>query len=106
MGSLYLLSCVTKYTSSAKKFFNKKCSYQYKVKMLHKLGAKILSGPGLGLVGAAGAGVVFGTRFGLGPVRLLAESSSTTAGTIYQFSAKDINGQDVDMGKYRGQVCV
>jgi len=72
--------------------------------MFYKLGAKLLSGPGLGLVGcAAGAGVAFGTRL---PVRLLAETSSNPAGTIYQFSAKDIDGNDVDMSRYRGQVCV
>jgi len=72
--------------------------------MFYKLGAKLLTGPGLGLVScAAGAGVAFGTRL---PVRLLAETSSNPAGTIYQFSAKDIDGNDVDMSRYRGQVCV
>ena len=40
------------------------------------------------------------------PVRLLAETSSNPAGTIYQFSAKDIEGNEVDMSRYRGQVCV
>jgi len=73
--------------------------------MFQKLGSKILTGKGLGLLGGAGAAAFVGTRFGVGPIRLLAESSEA-ASNFYQFKARDIDGKEVDLSRYEGQVCV
>jgi len=73
--------------------------------MFQKLGSKILTGKGLGLLGGAGAAAFAGTRFGVGPIRLMAESSEA-ASNFYQFKARDIDGKEVDLSRYEGQVCV
>jgi len=73
--------------------------------MFRKLGSKVLSGKGLGLVGGAGAAAFVGTRFGLGPIRLMAETREA-ASNIYQFKARDIDGKEIDFSRYEGQVCV
>merc|ERR1712032_162579 len=82
---------------------------KYKIIMFQKLGSKILTGKGkgLGLLGGAGAAAFVGTRFGVGPIRLMAESSEAAAASnFYQFKARDIDGKEVDLRRYEGQVCV
>jgi glutathione peroxidase-family protein len=32
--------------------------------------------------------------------------NNATAGSIYEFSAKDIDGNEISLEKYRGHVCV
>ena len=38
-------------------------------------------------------------RFGVGPIRLMAESSEA-ASNFYQFKARDIDGKEVDLSRY------
>jgi len=66
--------------------------------------SSIINGKSLGLLGVTGAGAFAASRCNISPIRLLAESSHPNA--FYQFTAKDIDGNVVDMSKYQGQVCV
>jgi len=65
--------------------------------MLLNLGSKLISGA----VAAASVGVIGG-----GVSARMFSASAQTGDNIYQFSAKDIDGQKVDLSKYAGQVCV
>ena len=39
------------------------------------------------------------TRFGLGPIRLMAETREA-ASNIYQFKARDIDGKEIDFSRH------
>jgi len=65
--------------------------------MLFNLGSKLVSGA----VAAASVGIVGG-----GVSARMFSVSAQTGDNIYQFSARDIDGQKVDLSKYSGQVCV
>lgn len=65
--------------------------------MLFNLGSKLVSGA----VAAASVGIVGG-----GVTARMFSVSAQARENIYQFSAKDIDGQQVDLSKYAGQVCV
>jgi len=65
--------------------------------MLFNLGSKLVSGA----VAAASVGIVGG-----GVSARMFSVSAQTGDNIYQFSAKDIDGQEVELSKYAGKVCV
>lgn len=69
--------------------------------MLLKLGSKLLSGA----AATAGIAVVGGGGLALSASRMFSVSAQSQD-SLHQFSARDIDGHQVDLSKYAGKVCV
>jgi len=72
--------------------------------MIFKYGSRLLAG-GLGLVGCAGTSLN-NSRSGLRFLSVSAQGDPAVAKSIHEFSAKSIDGEEVELSKYKGQVCV
>jgi len=71
--------------------------------MIFKYGGRLLAG-GLGLAGCAGA--INNSRSGLRFLSVSAQGDPAVAKSVHDFSATNIDGEEVHLSKYKGQVCV
>jgi len=73
---------------------------------MFQVGARLIAG-GLGLTGCVGASMSLITRSG-GPrfMTVSAKGDPSNAKSIYEFTANNIDGEEVSLEQYDGRVCV
>jgi len=73
---------------------------------MFQVGARLIAG-GLGLTGCVGATMSLISRSS-GPrfMTVSAKGDPNSAKSIYEFTANNIDGEEVSLAKYDGQVCV